>query len=84
MGYFSQIMIGNTLHYIRSKFEVEEKDIREIVKNSIIVPEDRREAYVKGANGGIFRGLSDCVKHTCSAGGKFGERACSGMRRASL
>lgn len=44
MGYFSQIMIGNTLHYIRSKFEVEEKDIREIVENSIIIPEDRREA----------------------------------------
>ncbi len=53
MGYFSQIMIGNTLHYIRSKFKVEEKDIREIVENSIIVPEDRREAYVKGLMAGF-------------------------------
>ena len=53
MGYFSQIMIGNTLNYIRSKFQVEEKDIREIVKNSIIVPEARRESYVKGLMAGF-------------------------------
>lgn len=55
MGYFSQILIGNTLNYIRSKFEIEEKDIREIVENSVFVPEDRREAYVKG----IMAGFSD-------------------------
>lgn len=53
MGYFSQIMIGNTLNYIRSKFEVEEKDIRMIIENSIAVSEDRREAYVKGIMAGF-------------------------------
>lgn len=53
MGYFSQIMIMNTLNYISSKFEVEEKDIQKIVENSIIVPEDRRGAYVKGIMAGF-------------------------------
>lgn len=53
MGYFSQIMVGNTLNYIRSKFEVEEKDIWKIVEDSIIVPEDRRGAYVKGIMAGF-------------------------------
>lgn len=53
MGYFSQSMIGNTLNYIRSKFEVEEKDIRMIIENSIAVSEDRREAYVKGIMAGF-------------------------------
>lgn len=53
MNYFSQIMIGNTLNYIRTKFRVEEMDIRTIVENSIIVPKDRREAYVKGIMSGF-------------------------------
>lgn len=53
MGFFSQIMIGNTLNYIRSKFKVEEKDIQKIVENSIIVSKDRREAYIKGILAGF-------------------------------
>lgn len=53
MSCFAQIMVGNTLNYIRTKFIVEETDIREIVENSIIVPEDRREAYIKGLMAGF-------------------------------
>lgn len=47
-------MIWNTLNYIRSKFVIEEKDIREIVENSVIVPEDRKEAYIKGLMAGFL------------------------------
>ena len=54
MDFFSQIMIWNTLNYIRSKFVIEEKDIREIVENSVIVPEDRKEAYIKGLMAGFL------------------------------
>ena len=53
MNCISQIMIGNTLNYIRRKFKVEETDIRTIVENSVIVPVDRREAYVKGIMSGF-------------------------------
>ena len=41
-------------NYIRSKFVIEEKDIREIVENSVIVPEDRKEAYIKGLMAGFL------------------------------
>lgn len=54
MDFFSQIMVWNTLNYIRSKFVIEEKDIREIVENSVIVPMDRKEAYIKGLMAGFF------------------------------
>ncbi len=55
MGNFSRILIGNALNYIQSKFQYEENDIREIVENSKIVPEDRKEAYIKGIMAGFSR-----------------------------
>lgn len=54
MNFSSQILVGNTLNYIRSKFTIEESDIRDIVEESIIVPKDRKESYIKG----IFSGFS--------------------------
>lgn len=53
MNFSSQILVGNTLNYIRSKFIIEEHDIREIVEESIIVPSDRKESYIKGLMSGF-------------------------------
>lgn len=53
MSFSSQILVGNTLRYIRSKFIIEERDIREIVEESIIAPKDRKEAYIKGLMSGF-------------------------------
>ncbi|MFR1354310.1 DUF4209 domain-containing protein [[Clostridium] symbiosum] len=53
MIYYSQIIIGNILNYIRSKFEIKEEDIQDIVENSAFVPKDRKEAYFKGLMAGF-------------------------------
>lgn len=53
MNISSQVFIQNTLHYIFSKFEIEEKDIRKIIENSYIVDENRRESCIKGIMAGF-------------------------------
>lgn len=55
MNVYSQIVIQNVLYFIRAKFIVNEEDILKIIENSIIIPESRRNAYLRGIIAG-FRG----------------------------
>ena len=48
MDYFAQILVSNTFEYIRSKFLIEESDIKKIVDVSCAIPEGRKESYTKG------------------------------------
>ena len=48
MDYFAQILVRNTFEYIRSKFLIEESDIKKIVDVSCAIPEGRKESYTKG------------------------------------
>ena len=53
INFLSQIVIGNTLNYIRCNFTIEENDIRKIVEESGFIPLDRKEAYLKGIMAGV-------------------------------
>ena len=48
MDYFAQILVSNTFEYIRSRFLIEESDIKKIVDVSCAIPEGRKESYTKG------------------------------------
>ena len=48
MDYFAQILVRNTFEYIRSRFVIEESDVKKIVDVSCAIPEGRKESYTKG------------------------------------
>ena len=48
MDYFAQILVSNTFEYIRSRFLIEESDVKKIVDVSCAIPEGRKESYTKG------------------------------------
>lgn len=48
MDYFAQILVGNTFEHIRSRFVIEESDVKKIVDASCAIPEGRKESYAKG------------------------------------
>ena len=48
MDYFAQILVSNTFEYIRSRFVIEESDVKKIVDVSCAIPEGRKESYTKG------------------------------------
>ena len=49
----AQTTVGNAFEYIRTNYVIEEKDIRDIVAKSVIVPNDRKESYSKGLLAGF-------------------------------
>lgn len=53
INFLSQILIGNTLNYIRCHFTIEEDDIRKVIEESAFVPPDRKESYLKGIMAGF-------------------------------
>ena len=53
INFLSQILIGNTLNYIRCHFTIEEDDIRKVIEESAFVPPDRKESYIKGIMAGF-------------------------------
>lgn len=53
INFLSQMLIGNTLNYIRCHFTIEEDDIRRVIEESAFVPPDRKESYLKGIMAGF-------------------------------
>ena len=53
MDFVAQTIVGNAFEYIRTNYVIEEKDIRDIVAKSVIVPNDRKESYSKGLLAGF-------------------------------
>lgn len=42
MDYFAQILVSNTFEYIRSRFLIEESDVKKIVDVSCAIPEGEK------------------------------------------
>ena len=55
IDYLSQIIIWNILNYIHCHFTITEEDVRKIVEGSAFIPQNRKEAYLKG----LMAGFSD-------------------------
>lgn len=54
MDYFAQILVRNTFEYIRSRFVIEESDVKKIVDVSCAIPEEKRIVY-QGSYVWLFR-----------------------------
>ena len=84
MDYFAQILVRNTFEYIRSRFVIEESDVKKIVDVSCAIPEGRKESYTKGLMFWLFRRFFDGAKYPDSTDRKCSKISGSGMWRTCL
>lgn len=83
MDYFAQILVRNTFEYIRSRFVIEESDVKKIVDVSCAIPEGEKNRIPRVLCL-AFQEIFDGAKYPDSTDRKCSKISGSGMWRTCL